>query len=96
MQRPIIACGNWGWWMRWFREMIRIQQFAAAIERLSWVKYGCDAFYDRLVQNIVKCVFIFPELPPAAGSRFQVASGDFIGTPLFFWIRQIRRWVAVV
>jgi len=22
------------------------QQFAAAIERLSWVKYGCDAFYD--------------------------------------------------
>lgn len=22
------------------------QQFAAAIERLSWVKYGCDGFYD--------------------------------------------------
>lgn len=22
------------------------RQFAAAIERLSWVKYGCDAFYD--------------------------------------------------
>jgi len=24
------------------------QQFAAAIERLSWVKYGCDAFYDPI------------------------------------------------
>lgn len=24
------------------------EQFAAAIERLSWVKYGCDAFYDPI------------------------------------------------
>ncbi len=24
------------------------QQFAAAVERLSWVKYGCDAFYDPI------------------------------------------------
>lgn len=24
------------------------RQFAAAIERLSWVKYGCDAFYDPI------------------------------------------------
>ena len=24
------------------------EQFAAAIERLSWVRYGCDAFYDPI------------------------------------------------
>jgi len=24
------------------------RQFAAAVERLSWVKYGCDAFYDPI------------------------------------------------
>ncbi len=24
------------------------QQFSAAVERLSWVKYGCDAFYDPI------------------------------------------------
>ena len=41
------------------------QQFAAAIERLSWVKYGCDAFYDpvRAEHCQVRFSFLSYRLP---------------------------------
>ena len=35
------------------------QQFAAAIERLSWVKYGCDAFYDPVRAEHCRVRFSF-------------------------------------
>ena len=35
------------------------QQFAAAIERLSWVKYGCDAFYDPIRAEHCRVRFSF-------------------------------------
>ncbi|MEZ5940284.1 MAG: hypothetical protein R3C18_02755 [Planctomycetaceae bacterium] len=35
------------------------QQFAAAIERLSWVKYGCDAFYDPMRAEHCRVRFSF-------------------------------------
>jgi hypothetical protein len=47
------------------------QQFAAAIERLSWVKYGCDAFYDPVRAEHCRVRFSFFSYRPATGPKFQ-------------------------
>ena len=59
------------------------QQFAAAIERLSWVKYGCDAFYDpvRAEHCQVRFSFLSYHLPldPESSRVWR-----FHWDPLFF------------
>ena len=59
------------------------QQFAAAIERLSWVKYGCDAFYDpvRAEHCQLRFSFLSYRLPLNADSS---RVWRFHWDPLFF------------
>ncbi len=51
------------------------QQFAAAVERLSWVRYGCDAFYDpvRMEHCQVRFGFFSFRLPldPASNRAWR-------------------------
>lgn len=59
------------------------QQFAAAVERLSWVKYGCDAFYDpvRAEHCRVRFSFLSYHLPLEPDSS---RVWRFHWDPLFF------------
>jgi hypothetical protein len=78
------------------------RQFAAAVERLSWVKYGCDAFYDpmRAEHCQVRFGFFSYRLPldPASNRAWRVHwDGQFLefvraaGGSLQFDLERYRR-----